>query len=274
MPSKYWDISKDIDKDLIYHIKDATFFMKNPQISQCIDWRRTPSESNFGMSVPWGGVWQLAIILSVLEETIIAQDSDFRNKALEILFEVVGGKENLSYHTDDHCKEWEIWCWHITLLLWKEARKMYGLSDTSADFIKDVIERQKSTAILNVLKWWHAEKGIIKIFSTHYSVHAHYDAEQYFIYTPKIAYIRNKEIARKIYKTFVVWTSLSITAEALAHMLQHKMDLSFFHTIHTLAPDLPIYRMKHSLNGNIKYLEKLADKAINMKMHDTPVELI
>ena len=48
-------------------------------------------------------------MLSVLEETIISKEKNFREKTLEILFEVVGGKENLSYHTDDSCKKWEIW---------------------------------------------------------------------------------------------------------------------------------------------------------------------
>jgi len=63
-----------------------------------------------------------------------------------------------------------------------------------------------------------------------------------------IAYIRNRENARKIYNTFVKATSLSITSDSLAHMLQQKMNLSFYHTIHSLAPNLPVYRIRHSLN--------------------------
>ena len=109
MPSKFWNISNSLDNDFISHIREASFFMTSPQISQCIDGRITPNESNFGISIPGGWLWQLAIMLSVLEETIISKEKNFREKTLEILFEVVGGKENLSYHTDDNCKKWEIW---------------------------------------------------------------------------------------------------------------------------------------------------------------------
>jgi len=264
MPSKFWNISETIDKNLVNHIKDASFFMKNPHISQCIDWRRTINESNFWMSIPWGWIWELAIVLSVLEETVISSEPDFKEKALEILLDVVGWKANLSYHTDDNCWEWEIWCGHITLLLEKNTRKMYGLSNESANFIEEVIEQEKSTAIVNVLKWGHKEVGVIKVFSTHHSVHANFDDKQFFVYTPKIAYIRNKEIARKIYNRFIKWTSLSITVDSLADMLQQKMNFSFYHTIHTLAPNLPVYRVRHSLNWSIKYLEQIADKAIDI----------
>lgn len=264
MPSKFWNISKSIDKKIITHIKDASFFMKNPHISQCIDWRRTTNESNFWMSIPGGWIGELAIVLSVLEETVISHDKEFKEKALEILLDVVWWRENLSYHTDDNSSEWEIWCGHITLLLEKNTRKMYGLSDESADFIQQVIEQEKPTAIVNVLKWKHKEVWVIKVFSTHHSVHANFNDNQFFIYTPKIAYIRNTEIARKIYNRFVRWTSLSITADSLADMLQQKMNFSFYHTVHTLAPDLPVYRVRHSLNWSIKYLEQIADKAIDI----------
>ncbi len=271
MVSRFSNISENIHKELLYHVKDASFFIKNPHISQCIDWRRTPNESNFWMSIPWGWIWQLAVILAVLEETVLANNPDFREKALEILFDVIWWKQNLSYHTDDHACDGEIWCGHISLLLEKKARSQYGLSDISADFIREVIETQKGTAILNVLHWGHKEVWILKIFSTHHSVHAHFDNKQFFIYTPKIAYIRNVEIAHKIYNEFIKWTSLSITAKTLSHMLQKKTDLNFYLTIHTLAPNLPVYRIKHSLNWSIKYMKKIAEKSIELSAYDSNV---
>ncbi len=272
MPSKFWSIDKSVSKKLIEHVKVASFYMKNPQISQCIDWRRTQKESNFWMSIPWWGVGQLAVMLSVLEETIISKEKDFKEKALNILFDVVGWEDNLSFHTDEISKDkcnW-IWCGHLSLLLEPEARKIYWLSDESTSFILGVLDLHKDKPLVNVLKGWHSELWILKVYSTHYSVHANYNWKQYFIYTPNIALLRNMEIANKIYNEFIFWTSISITVEALTQMLQRKTDLNFYHTVHTLVPDLPVYRVKHSLCGNIKLFKKIADKSIDIGINDIP----
>jgi hypothetical protein len=47
MVSKFGHISSNVEKNLVEHVKDASFFLKNPHISQCIDGRRTPNENNF-----------------------------------------------------------------------------------------------------------------------------------------------------------------------------------------------------------------------------------
>ncbi len=268
MTSKFWRIDKWISDDLIKHTKEASFYMKNPNISQCIDGRRTKNESNFWISIPGGGIWQLAVMLSVIEETIIAKDRDFREKIFNILLDVLDWEQNLSFHTDEHCTWKWIWCWHLTLLLKPEARKVYGLSDDSAYFIQEILDQYKDKALVNVLKWWHEEVWIIKVHSTHHSIHANHNWKQFFIYTPEIALIRNKEIARKIYNEFVLWTSISITKDALTEMLQRKTDLNFYHTVHKLAPSLPVYRLKHSLCWNIKLFTKIADKSIDINFHD------
>lgn len=261
MVSKFWSIDKEISRELIDHIKGASFYMTRPHISQCIDWRRTINESNMGMSIPGGWIGQLAAMLSVMEETIMSKNPDFRKKILNILFDVIGWENKLSFHTDEHNKWHWIWCGHINLLLEPKAREMYWLSDDSASFIKEVLEKYEDKAIVNVLKWDHEELWIIKSYSTHHSIHANHKWKQFFVYTPKIAFIRNKEIARKIHKEFIEWTSISITADSLTEMLQRKTDLNFYHTIHTLAPNLPVYRLKHSLSWSIKLFTKIADKS-------------
>ncbi len=92
MISEFWTIDTQISNDLLDHVKGSTFYLKNPQICQCIDGRRTLNESNMGMSIPGWGIWQLAVMLAVLEETIISKQKDFREKALEILFDVLWGE--------------------------------------------------------------------------------------------------------------------------------------------------------------------------------------
>ncbi len=78
--------------------------------------------------------------------------------------------------------------------------------------------------------------------------------------------IRNKEIARKIYHEFIEWTSISITPDILAGMLQRKTDINFYNTVHTLAPNLPVYELKHSLSWSIKFFSKQADKSIDLSV--------
>mgnify|MGYP003965108323 FL=1 len=258
MISKYWTIDKKIPIELIEHIKSSTFFMTSPQISQCIDWRRTKNESNYWMSIPGWWIGLLAVMLSVIEDTIIANnDKNYRKKILNILFDVVWWEENMSFHTDEeHICGW-IGCWHIELILKKENRDLYWLSDKSTKFIEKTIKKYQDKAIINILKWKHEERWIIKVYSTHHSIHANNNWSQYFIYTPKILSIINKEIARKIYKEFIEWTSISITANSIASMLQTKMDLNFENTIKLLAPTLPRYRLKHSICWNIKLINKI-----------------
>lgn len=272
MTSKFWVIDSEIPNDLIKHVKDASFYVKNPHISQCIDWRRTVNESNLWSSIPWWWIGQLAIMLSVVEETIMVNDPDYKEKVLNILFDVVWWEENLSFHTDEENKDKTNWigCGHLKLLLQSDVRKMYWLSDESAAFIVKALHLHQDKPLVNILKWWHKEKGIIKVYSTHHSVHANYNSLQYFIYTPNLALIRNTEIANKIYKEFILWTSISITVESITQMLQRKTDLNFYHTIHTLAPNLPVYRIKHSLSWNIKLFNKIADKSIEIWINAIP----
>ncbi len=149
-------------------------------------------------------------------------------------------------------------------MLSTEAREKYGLSDESAVYIKDVIEKYSDKAIVNVLKWDHEELAIMKLYSTHHSIHANHDGKQYFVYTPKIAFIRNKEIARKIYREFIEWTSISLTPDTLTEMFQRKTDINFYNTVHTLAPNLPVYELKHSLSGSVRYFKKVADKSMDL----------
>ncbi len=246
-------------QDIISHVKTWSFRIENPHISQCIDWRRTKNESNFGISIPGGWIWQLASILSVLEETRIINYVDFRKKALKILLDAIWWESNLSFHTDDSCslEHWKIWCWHVWLILNKEMRDEYLLSDDSAIFIEETMKKYEETAKINVLCWWHSEVWVLIVDSIFHSVHANIDWHQLFVYTPELAKLRNTEIAKRIYDEFIKWTWMSLTPDSLLDMLQRKTDLHFKQTLETLAPTLPVYETKHFLNWDIKYLKTL-----------------
>lgn len=110
---------------------------------------------------------------------------------------------------------------------------------------------------MNVLHGEHHEVGVLIIDSLFHSVHAQYEGHQLFIYTPELAHLRNLEIAKRMYETFIKGTGMSLTPEAIQSMLDRKRDLHFRYTLESLAPDLPVYSMKHFLNGGIKYVHAL-----------------
>lgn len=243
--------------DIIKHVKVWSFKIKNPQISQCIDGRRTQDESNYSISIPGGWLGQLVSILSVIEETRVINQPEFREKSLKILLDTIGWENNLSFHTDDNCCSSWVWCWHLKLILNKENRKEYLLSDESAEFVENVMKDFWTRAKINVLRWDHNEVWVLIVNSLFHSVHANINWHQLFIYTPELARLRNIEIAKRMYDEFFKWTWMSLTPDSILEMLQRKTDLHFKETLQKTAPELPVYETKHFLNWDTKYLKTL-----------------
>lgn len=72
---------------------------ENKFLSRCIDGRYLNEKNLPALAIPGGDLGELALILATGNAFGFAVD---REKAFEILVEMVGGEENFHFHTDDH----------------------------------------------------------------------------------------------------------------------------------------------------------------------------
>lgn len=247
--------------DIVEHIKKWTYIITNPARLKCIDGRtKKENITHWGWFVAGGTIWKLASMLSVMEDIVPFPEirKKLREDILKILVNHIWGEQNFSFHTDEHSKCDQIWCWHVKLILSDENRAEYHLSKESKDFIYQVIKSIEKIVTLDVLTGTHNEKWILLVNGEHKGIIPEVDWHQLFIYTPKLARRANKDLADEMLNNINFTPYNNIDRRVLVAMLQDKIDLHFKETVESLAPELPWYTVWFKANWDVKYINSIS----------------
>ena len=240
--------------------------MQSDNISQCVDWRTLLADNTNWMSVPWASVWQLAIILAVIEELIWGADVNdvHREELYTIFIALIWGIQNFNYHIDQHAvdhnkknpNKFKHWCGHIWLLVSAENRQEYWLTVDSANFIeKKVLENINSKNIVN-LQWNHEELWVAIISSEKYTISPNHDGKQFFVYNQWASHKFFRRIAWDLKNKY---PNLDIDLDVLTETFNIQMDRSAARTVLKLTgkKDFPLYIINHDSRWKIDEIQNI-----------------
>jgi len=227
-------------------------------ISQCIDWRYLP-EDNEAVSIPWADTGELQVMMVTLKQLLKDRELSIEDVEIleKILIDVVGGVDNLRFHTDDHNHHnWWIWCWHLRL--WNEFPHEYNLLKSEMEMVNSFMKKSISQWAKNViLTWHHGEKAVFIVDSASHAICSQdKDGNQVFIYHKTFAEQRNWIIANEMkQKVPELISNNEITENIITDRLNAIMENHLSKTSWKLAKWLPIYKVIINNEGkDIQYL--------------------
>ncbi|MFA5136765.1 MAG: hypothetical protein WC489_05220 [Patescibacteria group bacterium] len=226
-------------------------------LSRCIDGRYEAEEDLPACALPGADPGQMMIVCGA------AQSYGFeviREKLFEVLCDVVGGIQNVQFHTDTHDKSGELiaGCGHISQV--RQAPASYGLVQDDIDFMTaSIAQARKSGARDYVLQGEHAE-GAVVILRGNMGLYPRYELMidkhpkqvQVFVHQQTLINKRHRVLAQRLIEHKAVKLVEGCDEGYLYEVLSDVCELHFLETAKRLAKGLPIYEVKFDNDGEFK----------------------
>jgi hypothetical protein len=240
---------------------------KNKFLSRCIDGRYENKlkvgEINLAaLAIAGADLGELALIFATGNNFGFEVDEE---KTFKTLIEVVGGKENFSWHTDNHAdpKIPAGGCGH-----WRQINLdpgAYNLEKDQLAFIREAVTtlvRPHASCYYEVLRGEHLE-GAVLLVEGNYSVMPRSVLQtsegkmetEVFVYQATLVNQRHKILAAKLIENKAVKLFPGCEAEYLYEALSETGETHLFETSKRLAKGLPIYVVKFKDDGGFEIEE-------------------
>lgn len=233
-------------------IKKNTYSIKPSKkfISRCIDGRYENAPDLPALAIPGGDAGQLAILFATANRQKIKLDY---MKSWKAICKVVGGKQNIRFHTDSHAPKKKIagGCGHIKLKSLNP--KLYGLKTSQVTFIKKCCKEalSKHKFIQVKLNGDHKEGAVLTI-NGNYGVYPQFKGKQLFIVHLSLINSRHKELAKVLVKTKAVQLHAGQTVKYLHKALYETHGKHLMLTAKALANGLPIFNVTFKTRSSFK----------------------
>ncbi len=225
------------------------YLPKDQLVSRCVD-GRYPNETELAaLAIPGGDAGQLAVIYAAANQYGFMVDEQ---KVLYSLFDVIGGKEKFSFHSDGKNAQGTLGagCGHLKQM--QIDPEAYQLTKEQVDRILTI---QIPCAVgygarQTVLEGEHGEGAALQIQGK-YGVYPHSTIEtdsgrepvQVFIYHKTFVDERHKILAKKLIEDKAVELYDELDADYLAQVLSETAESHFFETLKRLAKGKPLYNI-------------------------------
>ncbi len=233
------------------------FDVNSKILSRCIDGRYT-NDNLEPLAKPGADIGDLMSLFSLNNEQALGLSND---DIFDIFMKVLGEYSNVRIHTDEHCchekdeKKQCLGCGHF-----KQATidpDAYGLSEEDVDFIFDKLVFLKSKGVKNdILEGEHLESGVVILNSQKYSIKPAFLENgkllEVFVYHKTLDDKRRREYAKELN---LALNNEKFDEEFLYEALTGVSDNQLFETVSRLAPDLPIYKVNISDEGEVEIEE-------------------
>lgn len=209
--------------------------------ARCIDGRYENAPDLPALAIPGGDAGQLAILFAATNKHKIKLDNV---KAWKAICKVVGGKQNIRFHTDSHAPKKKIagGCGHIKLKSLNP--KLYGLKTSQVTFIKkccrEALSKHKKLQVK--LQGDHNESAVLTI-NGNYGVYPQLNDKQLFIVHLSLINKRHKKLAKLLVKSKAVKLQPGQTVKFLSESLDSMHGQHLMLTANALAKGLPIFNV-------------------------------
>jgi|GEM_PF-796966 len=248
-------ISRCIDGRYDNKIKDQKSKIKNKDQSAKIEEKQIPA-----LAIPGADAGELALVMAAANNYGLEMD---QKTVWQSLVEVVGGENNLRFHTDSHAEKNQALagCGHI-----KQIRldpKAYGLESDQVDFIKTKFQQAKNKGIKETVLHGEHGEGAVVMISGNWGVYPQYYLKdidgnvpvQVFIYHRSLIDERHRLLARKLIENKAVVVPMGCGAQYLYEALSTVGEDHLLETAKRLAKGLPIYSVNFKDDGSFKIEE-------------------
>lgn len=214
--------------------------------SRCIDGRYENKESLAPLSIMGADVGELAILAAA--SNMYGFDVNLE-KAYKELEKIVGGKKNISFHSDiAHTSSQSIGCGYINLL--KENLPEFNLQKSQIDFLTDTIKTVEKNGSFEVLQGFHHEGAFLQIVGD-YSIYPRYSVEmdgkeivvEIFTFHRSLVNERHKEWVKQLVAKKAVKLYDKLDEEYLYEVLSNTTEEHMFETARRLGKGLPMYEV-------------------------------
>jgi len=239
--------------DSLFEIKEGDLVL-----SSCVDGRYDENEAKIApRSFCGSDPGFLVLVSGALRKIIDSINADLRNKAFDIILDVLGGAENFRMHTDDHNLENGIiaGCGHMKLV--KKDPERYLISEEDVEAIFNYLNSLKNKGAKEVvLKGPHNESAVFVIDDKRIGLlHQNRDLQAFAFHKALYEeFIEN--LAEKLLNLEEI-KSQGISFDDLFKLLKETGEYQLTQTINQLVQGLPIYEIKlENEKGEIKIENK------------------
>ncbi len=230
-----------------YPVDEKTHF-----ISRCIDGRYSNEKNLPALAIPGADVGELALILA--SANVCGLDID-KQKVLQCLADVVGGVENLRFHTDSHAKSQVVCggCGYMREI--KADPQAFNLVSEDVDFILQKAEDAKKKGAQEVILLGNHEEGAIITIRGPYGLYTQYSNNgarvlQVFVFHDSLISSRHRALAKNLIQEQAIKTLNKDDQDYLFTILCETTQDHLFEIAKRLAKDLPIYAVNFDQGGN------------------------
>lgn len=245
-----------LNKDQVYEFVADSIYAPQENLkfaSRCYDGRHLNEPSLPALALPGGDAGELALLYAAATSYSFEIDYD---KAFSVLSDLVGGVEQLSYHTDVDGE-----CEHIADM--KKDLEAYSLKPEQMDTLEkqlQVIKKKQKNQI--VLKGDHRE-GAVLIVKGEYGIYPQGEVRtelasaqvQVFVYHQGLAESRRKVFTKELIENKAVTLFDGLDEEYLYQVLTDVSDTHLFETSKRIAHGLPLYSVDIESPAKIKIKE-------------------
>jgi len=223
-------------------------------LSRCIDGRYLNEKNLPALAIPGADLGELALLMAAANKYGFTLD---QKKAFSSLIEIVGGKNNFHFHTDDHHHGLALGCGHWGQI--KADPAAYSLEGKDIDFIDRKLEDLMKEGVKQfILKGGHCEVAVL-IVKGNFGIYPQFSFQtkegeksfSVFIYHEDLADQRRKLLAKKLIENRAVKFALPGKKIILEEVLANEGKIHFRQTINRLAPDLPFLKAIFDRKGRL-----------------------
>ncbi|MBI2051361.1 hypothetical protein HYT33_01220 [Candidatus Roizmanbacteria bacterium] len=230
-------------------------------ISRCIDGRYENSSDLPALAIPGADAGELALIFAT--GNIYGFEVD-EEKTFETLVKVVGGIENLRFHTDAHASKDSVLagCGHMKQIFSKI--QIYHIEEKETKFIQEKAREAKNEGAKEIVLQGEHKEGAVVFVSGDYSFFPQDDLEaeegrvhaQAFIFHKSLVDERHKILCEKLIENKAVKLFDGLDGEYLYQVLSQTTEDHLFEAAKQLASGLPIYEVAFDDDGDFE-IEKI-----------------
>ncbi|OGK62878.1 hypothetical protein A2334_01790 [Candidatus Roizmanbacteria bacterium RIFOXYB2_FULL_38_10] len=248
-----------LSKEQIFHLaRENKYEVKEDgqYRSRCIDGRYGDTPNLPGLAIPGADAGELVLIIAASNEYGFELDKD---KAYRTLVEIIGGENNLGFHTDIHTQKGNVFegCGHMSQILL--TPKDYGVTSEDLQFVTNTFTKAKiQGAKEQILREDHIE-GAVVLVKGEYSIYPQYDAlveghrkhTQVFVYHTDLVNKRHRLLAKSLYENKAVTLPQGCDDEYLYEVLSETGEAHLMETLKCLGAALPIYEVTFDKDGGV-----------------------
>lgn len=213
-------------------------------LSRCIDGRYEREKNLPALAIPGADAGELAVMLAAVNVYGLQIEPA---KAFKALVDVVGGVENLRFHTDTHAPKGVVCggCGYI-----REVKKdpgAFNLTGGDVEFILKKAEEAKKKGAQEILLTGEHEEGAIVSVSGPFGLYNKHldggDNKEIFVFHSGLVNERHRALAKKLTKT-------QEDEDYLYSVYSDTIDNHLFEIAKRLAKGLPIYGVNFDAQGS------------------------